>query len=177
MSSPPNLKGSSGKDVIIAQKPSYIWKGSLWRYQSSNGEHPHLHFCQKTRVVCSDSVAAQFKVLIVFHRGWQLQPSKSKVCTWGVGGCVYSSRPRGGGSSIGPAPNHSPISLVPASQWAALSLVEKPKLGQSRRPAQDLCRLQEGFPPGGTSVFLQRINRICATLNRVYVWQGLKSQI
>ena len=41
-------------------------------------------------------------------------------------------------------------------------------LGRAGGELGDLCRLREGFSPGGTSVFLQRINRICATLNWVY---------
>ena len=135
--------------------------------------HSHLHFaklCQKTRMGCSNWVAAQFKVLIVFHSGCSLN---SKVCSWEQLRrrllLLHFEAKRWDGGAIGfPQPTHSQISLVPASQWAALSLVEQPKLGQSRRPAQDLCRLQEGFSPGGTRVFLQRINRICATVNWVY---------
>ena len=111
----------------------------------------------------------QFKVLIEFHSGCSLN---SKVCSWEQLRrrlLLHFEAKRWDGGAIGlPQPTHSQISLVPASQWAALSLVEQPKLGQSRRPAQDLCRLQEGFSPGGTRVFLQRINRICATVNWVY---------
>ena len=96
--------------------------------QSSNGINSHLHFaklCQKTRMGCSNWVAVQFKVLIVFHSGCSLN---SKVCS-----CEQLRR-RGGKAAF---------TEVEAKRWdgGAIGLQPNPLILQSHwfQPHNELC--------------------------------------